>query len=660
MPRWFRLLTRTRLLEAAQHEQEEAQAIEVAARVEIGEPALMDQCDAAPLGAAHHGTGQVERARRGGGAGEDEASGHLDLGLQSGEEVVQLGHVRLGGGAEPARVLRVGSKLSPEAVEAPLELFGDLANALVRGQGLGQSDGAGSLIDRAIDFDAEVVFGHPAAAQETRGAVVATARQLVHGLPSLGHLTTLVAAEAVNASHPWGSGVSHRPDVAPPPAGVRLCPMQWTSLRAQRAWKLIGLAIVVVLAAAVAYLGPGLVRSHSQDSQGTVLITVDQPRGLIDSKVAVKVTGLQAHRLALIRARTVDSSSRAWASFAVFEADPTGTIDLRTSRPLGGSYQVADSMGLFWSMAGPTPLIGPRTYDLPETGESVTLTVELDGKTFSNRNLLREARIRDVVEHHLALNDTGFIGTYFTRLHRLPARRTALLLFGGSAGGQTRDLEASLLASHGYPALSIAYFGEPGLPRELADIPLEYFVKALTWLRAQPEVDPQRVLVSGVSRGSEAAQLLGVYAPNLVHGVIALVPSNVAICAYPGCDGPAWTLGGKALPYTRQFDEPAPTDDPAAVIPVERIQGPVFLACGGRDVIWVSCVYANAIMRRLETSHHAYRRLLLPYPDAGHGIGSLPPYLSGAGRSDREGAIVSDQAARVNAWPQLLSFIAQA
>src|SRR5262249_50552790 len=246
-------------------------------------------------------------------------------------------------------------------------------------------------------------------------------------------------------------------------------------------------------------------------------------------------TGLQAHRRALVRARTVDSNGRGWASFAVFEADPTGTIDLRTSRPLDGSYQVADMMGLFWSMAGPIgerpdPLGGRprplRAYDPTGIGESVTLSVELDGKTVSSRNLLREARTTDVVERHLALSNAGFIATYFTRPKTL-SRRAAVLLFGGSAGGETRDLEASLLASHGYPALSIAYFGEPGLPQELADIPLEYFVNALNWLRAQAEVDPQRILVSGVSRGSEAAQLLGVYAAHLVHGVIALVPSNV-------------------------------------------------------------------------------------------------------------------------------------
>ena len=61
-------------------------------------------------------------------------------------------------------------------------------------------------------------------------------------------------------------------------------------------------------------------------------------------------------------------------------------------------------------------------------------------------------------------------------------------------------------------------------------------------LAAQPEVNPAKIAVLGASRGSEAAQLLGVYYPNLVHAVIASVPSDASICSYPGCTGPAWTL----------------------------------------------------------------------------------------------------------------------
>ena len=70
------------------------------------------------------------------------------------------------------------------------------------------------------------------------------------------------------------------------------------------------------------------------------------------------------------------------------------------------------------------------------------------------------------------------------------------------------------------------------------------------------------------SRGSEAALLLGVYYPHLVHAVAAVVPSSVALCSYPLCDGPAWTLHGKPVPYTRQLRT---VDDQAQLrVQVER------------------------------------------------------------------------------------------
>src|SRR5438270_13696560 len=62
-----------RFLVARHHEQQEAEAIEVAARVLVVQAAGADQGDAAALGPAHHRPGQVQGARGGGGAREDEA-----------------------------------------------------------------------------------------------------------------------------------------------------------------------------------------------------------------------------------------------------------------------------------------------------------------------------------------------------------------------------------------------------------------------------------------------------------------------------------------------------------------------------------------------------------------------------------------------------------
>jgi BAAT / Acyl-CoA thioester hydrolase C terminal len=149
--------------------------------------------------------------------------------------------------------------------------------------------------------------------------------------------------------------------------------------------------------------------------------------------------------------------------------------------------------------------------------------------------------------------------------------------------------------------MALAYFRAPGLPRELKDIPLEYFARALRRLRSRPDVDPNRVAVIGISRGGEAALLIGATYPRLVHGVVALVPSNVV---NPSPDGrsTSWTLNGRAVPQVRpeEFGDPDPTSTPDAVIPAERITGPVLTASGGLDDLWPSYKYTAALHERLE------------------------------------------------------------
>ena len=158
----------------------------------------------------------------------------------------------------------------------------------------------------------------------------------------------------------------------------------------------------------------------------------------------------------------------------------------------------------------------------------------------------------------------------------------------------------------------------------------------------------------GISRGSEAAILLGVHYPDLVRGVIASVPNSVSLCSFPDCAGPAWTLHGRPLPYTRQFDSAAPTDEPDAVIPVERIRGPVLVVCGGLDRQWNSCGHSRAIIRRLEARRHRYPHVMHEYAEAGHGVGSLVPHVPHA-RTDVR--YESDQRARADVWPRLLEFL---
>ena len=123
-----------------------------------------------------------------------------------------------------------------------------------------------------------------------------------------------------------------------------------------------------------------------------------------------------------------------------------------------------------------------------------------------------------------------------------------------------------------------------------------------------------------------------------------------------------WTLNGRPLPYTKEFDTPEPTDNPAAVIPVQEIRGPVFLDCGGADKVWTSCPYARAIMARLASHNFPYPHVLYAYPRAGHFIDFLVPYeplkLAAASADVLGAGPQSNQIARASLWPHILSFLA--
>jgi pimeloyl-ACP methyl ester carboxylesterase len=174
-------------------------------------------------------------------------------------------------------------------------------------------------------------------------------------------------------------------------------------------------------------------------------------------------------------------------------------------------------------------------------------------------------------------------------------------------------------------------------------------------------VDTRRIVVDGGSRGAEIALLLAIHYPDLVHGVIAVSPTNVVLCGTNGgagpraCIGPAFTLNGKPLPYTRQWGDADPTDTPAAVIAVERMKAPLLLACAEDDSVWPSCESAHAIMHRLVAKRSPIARRLYAYLNGGHLIFVQVPYEPGTMAFDSD--IPQGAQAREQLWPHILAFV---
>jgi len=214
--------------------------------------------------------------------------------------------------------------------------------------------------------------------------------------------------------------------------------------------------------------------------------------------------------------------------------------------------------------------------------------------------------------------------------------RPGIIVLGGSGGGiNWQNSIAELLAENGYSALALAYFGMEGLPQYLSEIPLEYFEKALNWLRSHPQVDSERIGVIGVSKGGELALLLASLFPDL-KVVVVYVPSNVIFqsIAKEFSKTSSWSYHNRPLPFVpykitenfnpdnlaEMYDESLEQEEylEKAVIRVENIKGPILLLSGKEDKVWPSTKMSQMIMERLKRHkfHYAYEHKA--YENAGH------------------------------------------
>lgn len=388
-------------------------------------------------------------------------------------------------------------------------------------------------------------------------------------------------------------------------------------------------------------------------------VTVTPASSLSDQPVHIVVSGLAAEQKVTVGLNSTNASGAAWASKAVFQSNRSGTVDLATAPAISGSYSGVNPMGLIEALQ-PVDHGGSGYY---WTGAGIIgrfqVTVTEGGSIVATSTFNRALNAHDVTATSESIAATGFYGQFW-KPPAGTAPHPAVLEIGGSEGGLDGQLLGGALASAGYPTLDIAYFGEPGLPSKLQDIPLEYFARALQWLARQPGVLPGETYVAGASRGSEAALLLGVYYPNLVHGVIASSPGDVSLCSYPGCTGPAWTLDGKPLPYTSWDGADDAVNNAAAVIPVQKIHGPLLFDCGTDDNLWASCAHANYSYRLAEGT--PYPHVLYSYEGAGHQVNTLVPYAPVAAAAENATGQGDTPLANVEAdarlWPQVLSFLA--
>ena len=259
---------------------------------------------------------------------------------------------------------------------------------------------------------------------------------------------------------------------------------------------------------------------------------------------------------------------------------------------------------------------------------------------------------------------------------------TGAIELSGSTGGLWES-KASLLASHGFAALALAYLSYDNLPEHPSSMNMEYFEEAANWLSNHPKVLPHGIGVHANCYGSWVALLmasLGMYA---VKAVVAISPvinafpipfrykgkvseilpfeNNQKISTKEGC---IWRY---AIPAINEVSTPVSKYSP--ITPVENISCPVLLVFGTGDLNVNTDFATELIFKRLKDEGKEHLCFILRYPEAGHLI--EPPYTphcysSFAGITAKwsgdsylvwGGEMNAHAKAQEDAWPTILSFL---
>ncbi|KAL0605971.1 Acyl-coenzyme A amino acid N-acyltransferase 1 [Plecturocebus cupreus] len=202
-------------------------------------------------------------------------------------------------------------------------------------------------------------------------------------------------------------------------------------------------------------------------------LSATPPSALADDPVHIHVIGLPPSQVVTLKASLKDEKGNLFRSMAFYRANEVGEVDLEQAPAFGGDYMGVHPMGLFWSLK-PERLfrrllkqdvmnnpfwVKLDLYDSICFQDSATVQPKASQTLqhwFSGpgvqRKQIREGRVRGAP--FLPPGEGPFPGV--------------IDLFGGIGG--LIEFWASLLASHGFAVLALAYFAYEDLPDKLQEI----------------------------------------------------------------------------------------------------------------------------------------------------------------------------------------------
>jgi pimeloyl-ACP methyl ester carboxylesterase len=235
-----------------------------------------------------------------------------------------------------------------------------------------------------------------------------------------------------------------------------------------------------------------------------------------------------------------------YESFAWFTADLNGNVDLSKQKPDSGNYDFIDNMGLILSLKR---VKGKSKDVIRDISIDQSLLIDITAEYGIERSSVKlERLLMSPWMKSLKINDE-FVGELF---YTDNTSKKTIVFLGGSSNEDLRTIlpPASLLASHEFNVLAVAYFGSKGLNSTLAEIPLEYFENIFSWLEKNQLINCREIYVYGGSIGGILALLLASRYP-VIKKVVAFNPLAWTFQGLTLKKVSLWTYGGKQLPFIR-------------------------------------------------------------------------------------------------------------
>ncbi|XP_072032153.1 bile acid-CoA:amino acid N-acyltransferase-like [Amphiura filiformis] len=433
--------------------------------------------------------------------------------------------------------------------------------------------------------------------------------------------------------------------------------------------------------------------SPSTTSRPEVSIAASPRNTLMYERVTIEVKGLMPGEAITLRTYFHDEGKK-FESHAHYRSDVNGKVNTSKQGSEGGQYTGVEPMGLFWSMtACPNHKYGTRYMKNDVTKPLlVNITVHCGHLDSSQcRHDVNPIATTSVERWYMNTN----VERFEVRAGRVrgtllkpkgPGPFPAVIdMFGGVRPG-CNEIRAAPLATKGYVAFALAYFGGEGQPPKLEDtkcLEMEYFEEATDWLSRQPYVQAGGIGTIGICKGGEMALAMAIHFPEKIRATIAFSTAgifNVCPTSYKGEFFPHAEYDLHHDNYQQMatiMNQISFAPDGALITrdispdtklleryqKFEKIQCPALIICGDHDgsVNWTN--NGRIIAEKIQTNGHNNDCELVVYPGGGHLIeppqaplcitSYQPPWgLIHWGGIPAQHAHVQDEA-----WTKMLAFL---